>query len=48
MPYYDLIVSIFKLLEGEEKRELLRDIASNIDELEYYTSAAKKAVLGEE
>jgi hypothetical protein len=48
MSYYDLIASIFKLLEEEEKRELLRNIASNIDELEHYTSTAEGFVLEEE
>ncbi len=35
MPYYDLIVSILKLLEEEEKRELLENIAPYIEEIEY-------------
>ncbi len=48
MPYHDLIASIFELPEGEERRELLQDIASNIDELEHYTGAAEGSVLGEE
>jgi hypothetical protein len=35
MLYYDLIVSIFELLKGEERRELLEDIALYIDEIEH-------------
>jgi hypothetical protein len=44
MPYHDLMASIFELLEGEEKRELLEDI----DELEHYTGAAEGAISEEE
>ncbi len=35
MPYYDLIASILVLPEGEERRELLEDIAPYIEDIEH-------------
>ncbi len=48
MPYYDLIASILELPEGEERRELLEDIAPHIEEIEHYTGAAEGSALEEE
>ncbi len=41
MPYYDLMASILVLPEGEERRELLEDIAPYMEEMEHQTGAAE-------
>jgi len=48
MPYHDLIASILELLEGEERRELLEDIALHIEEIEHWTGAAEGSTSEEE
>jgi hypothetical protein len=48
MPYYDLMASILELPEGEERRELLEDIAPYIEEIEHQTGAAEGSASEEE
>ncbi len=48
MPYYDLIASIFELLEGEGRRELLEDMAPYMHDIEHYTGAAEGSASEEE
>ncbi len=48
MPYHDLVSSIFELSEGEEKRELLRDLAEARDEVDDRTGAAEGTASEEE
>jgi len=48
MPYHDLMASIFELPEGEERRELLEDMAPYMDDMEHYTGAAEGIASEEE